>query len=247
MNLSVTIIARNEEKNIAACLASLDFADEIVVVDSGSSDRTEELCREHPKVRFFRQDWPGYGRQKNRAAELARNDWILNVDADERVSPELRESLLAADLSAWSAFRIPRENYFGSRWIKHCGWYPDYTTRFYNRLACRFSERSVHESLECSGRVGTLAGNLRHFTYSGISDYLVRMDSYSTLSASEMHASGRTCGAMALLVKPLATFLKMYVFRLGFLEGYHGLVLSVLYAQYTFCKYAKLRENTWKS
>lgn len=242
MNISATIITHNEEKNIAACLASLDFADEIIVVDSGSADRTEELCRRHSKVKFFTQEWLGYGKQKNRAAELATHDWILNLDADERVTPTLRQSIESADNTTFTAARMARENYFGKRWVKYCGWYPDYTIRLYDRRKCSFSERAVHESLEHDGHVKTLGGNLQHFTYAGISDYLQRMDRYSTLAASEMHKSGTTIGSADLIVKPLATFIKMYFIRKGFLEGFFGLALSMLYAQYTFCKYAKLIE-----
>jgi glycosyltransferase involved in cell wall biosynthesis len=242
MKLSVTIITCNEEKNIGDCLASLDFADEIVIVDSGSTDRTEEICRAHPKVRFFYQDWQGYGCQKNRAAELASHDWILNLDADERISPDLRLSIEQADTSAYSAARMARENYFGNRWIRHCGWYPDYTTRLYDRKVCRFSERSVHETLESQGHIETLEGNLRHFTYSGVSDYLQRMDRYSTLAAEELLKKGVAPTFLDLLFRPFATFIKMYLLRRGFLDGYAGLLLSLLYSQYTFCKYAKLKE-----
>lgn len=247
MKISATIITRNEEKNIGECLASLDFTDEIVVVDSGSTDRTEEICRAHPKVRFFHHEWPGYGKQKNVAAGYALHDWILNLDADERVSPGLRDSLEAADLTAFSAARVARENYFGERRIRYCGWYPDYTYRLYNKSRCRFSERIVHETLEHDGHTITLDGNLIHFTYENISDYLRRMDSYSTLSAQELFKSGKKTGVASLLFKPLATFVKMYVIKRGFIEGYAGLTLSLLYAQYTFCKYAKLLELTNKS
>jgi glycosyltransferase involved in cell wall biosynthesis len=242
MKISATIITRDEEKNIAGCLESLEFADEIVVLDSGSTDRTEEICRANAKVRFFRQEWPGYGKQKNRAAELARNDWILNLDADERVSEQLKRSIEHADMGSFSAAKMARENYFGSRWIRHCGWYPDYTVRLYDRRTCLFSEREVHESLEHDGRLLTLSGNLRHFTYAGISDYLLRMDRYSSLAAQEMFNSSRKAGASSLLLNPTATFLKMYFLRRGFLEGRLGFVLSVLYAYYTFCKYSKLSE-----
>jgi glycosyltransferase involved in cell wall biosynthesis len=242
MKLSATIITRNEEKNIRDCLASLDFADEIVVVDSGSTDRTEEICRSHPKVRFFHHEWAGYGKQKNVAADCASHDWILNLDADERVSPVLRHSIESAEPGSFSAARMARENYFGKHWIRHCGWFPDYNYRFYNRKQCRFSERIVHETLVHDGNTTTLEGNLIHFTYENISDYLRRMDTYSTLSAQELLRSGKTTGIASLMFKPLATFVKMYFIKRGFLEGYTGLTLSLLYAQYTFCKYAKLAE-----
>lgn len=240
--ISATIITRNEERNISDCLASLDFVDEIVVVDSGSDDSTEAICRANPKVRFFHHDWAGYGKQKNIAAGLATNDWILNLDADERVSPTLRRSIENADTTSFSAARMARENYFGKLWIRHCGWYPDYNLRFYSRSCCQFSERIVHETLEHDSKTITLDGNLIHYSYENISDYLRRMDSYSSLSAEELFKSGKRTGIALAMFKPLATFIKMYVIKRGFLDGYAGLVLSLLYAQYTFCKYAKLAE-----
>ncbi len=242
MKLTATIIARNEEKNLPDCLASLDFVDEIVVVDSGSNDRTEAICRSHQKVRYCQRAWDGFGRQKNFAADQSRNDWVFNIDADERISPELRASILAADLSRHDGFRVARENYFGDRWIRQCGWYPDYNLRLYNRAKCRFGERLVHESVECYGSVGTLRGNLIHFTYTGIFDYLTRMDRYSTLAAQEVVKAGKRSGVTAVTVRPLYTFVKMYLLKKGFLEGYHGFLLSVLYGVYTFAKYAKARE-----
>jgi len=242
MKISATVIAFNEEKNISGCLDSLDFVDEIIVVDSGSTDRTPDICQSHPKVRFIRKQWLGYGRQKNFAAIQAKNDWILNLDADERVTPDLRQSILNADVRTFSAARMARENYFGDKWIRNCGWYPDYNLRFYNRSKCSFSEREVHETLEHDGQIATLNGNLRHFTYTDISDYLKRMDRYSSLAASEMFKSGKNAGFAILLVKPAATFIKMYIIRKGYRDGMIGLVISGLYAQYTFCKYAKLIE-----
>lgn len=242
MKLSATIITLNEEKNISECLGSLDFVDEIIVVDSGSTDRTEELCRANPKVRFFFQEWLGYGKQKNRAAELASHDWILNVDADERVSAKLRNSIEHVETTQATAARMPRENYFGARWIRYCGWYPDYALRLYDRRACSFSDRCVHESLESAGTIATLEGNLIHRTYADVADYLQRADRYSTLAAREMFQAGTKLLPGFLIIKPLATFIKLYFIRKGFLEGGIGFVLSVLYAHYTFCKYVKLAE-----
>ncbi|UFS68640.1 glycosyltransferase family 2 protein [Geomonas sp. RF6] len=242
MKITATIIALNEEANIGSCLASLDFADEIVVVDSGSTDRTEEICRAHPRVRFVRHSWEGYGRQKNVAATLASHDWIFNIDADERVSPRLKESILSATLGDVPCYKVARENYFGERWIRRCGWYPDYNMRLYDRRRSSFSERSVHESLVTEGPVEILSGNLVHMTYSGISDYLLRMDKYSTLAANELVKAGKKPGVLHLVGKPLFTFLKMYLLKLGFLEGYTGFLLSMLYSHYTFYKYGKAIE-----
>lgn len=242
MKISATIIAKNEEQNIGDCLASLDFVDEIIVVDSGSTDSTEAICRANPKVRYLVLPWEGFGCQKNKAAGLAQNDWILNIDADERVTPELRASILTVVSDRFVAFRMARENYFGKRWIRHCGWYPDYNSRLYDRRKGRFSERAVHETLECSGPVGTLIGNLRHYSYTGIDDYVARMDRYSSLAAEELLKAGKAPGVTSVLFRPLWTFIRMYLLKGGALDGYIGLLLSLLYAQYTFLKYSKARE-----
>lgn len=241
MKISATLITLNEEANLAPCLESLDFADEIVVVDSGSTDRTAEICRAHPKVRFHEKGWLGFGRQKNLAASLAANDWIFNIDADERVSPQLKESILQLEPEV-ACYKVARENYFGTRWIRRCGWYPDFNMRLYDRRECAFSERSVHESLVCRGKVGLLPGNLVHKTYSGVADYLKRMDRYSTLAAEELVKAGKRPGLLHLLYKPFFTFWKMYLLKLGFLEGYTGFLLSMLYSHYTFYKYGKAIE-----
>jgi (heptosyl)LPS beta-1,4-glucosyltransferase len=242
MKISATIITLNEEKNIGACLESLEFADEIVVVDSGSTDRTREICLAHPLVSYHEKPWEGFGRQKNLAAELSSNDWIFNIDADERVSSELLSSIYSADMEAFAGFKVARENYFGKHRVKHCGWYPDYNLRLYDKSKGRFSEREVHERVNCQGPVGTLAGNLVHHSYEGISDFIGRINRYTSLSAVEIVNAGKRPGAMSMLFRPLFTFFSMYVLKAGFLEGYTGLVLSLLFAQYTFLKYAKARE-----
>lgn len=241
--ISATIIVKNEEANIQDCLDCLDFVDEIIVVDSGSSDGTEMICRACPKVKFFSYPWEGFGKQKNIAAGLAANDWILNVDADERVTPELRTSIMTAGFDHCAAFRMARENYFGNRWIRRCGWYPDTKVRLYDRRRTSFSEKVVHEGVVEPETTGSLTGNLRHFTYSGIPDYVARMDRYSSLAAEEIIKQGRRPGLSAILFRPFWTFINMYLLRGGFLEGYIGLLLSLLYAQYTFLKYAKAREK----
>ena len=246
MKISATVIVKNEEKNISDCLNSLDFADEIIVVDSGSSDRTGAICRSHPKVRFYERAWEGFGRQKDIAADLAVNDWIFNIDADERVSPILKSSIMSAPFEKYDGFRVARENYFGSRWIRRCGWYPDYNLRLYDRNKCRYGERAVHEAVSCQGLVSTLSGNLLHFTYEGTGDYLRRMERYSTLAAEQMITDGRRPGFVSLLVRPIFTFFKMYVMKGGVLEGHDGFILSSLYACYTFCKYAKAIEMVRK-
>jgi len=242
MKISATIITLNEEKNIGECLDSLDFVDEIVVVDSGSSDRTEEICRSNPKVRFFSRPWDGFGRQKNLAAELVNHDWIFNIDADERVTEQLACSIGKADFSRFDAFRVARKNHFGGRWIRYCGWYPDYNIRLYNRRSCSFSVRQVHEAVACRTTAPVLHGDLLHFTYDDISDYLKRMERYSSLAAEELIAAGKRPTHIAVLLRPCFTFFKMFLIKRGFLEGYTGFVISALYSFYTFSKYAKALE-----
>lgn len=242
MKISATIITLNEEKNIGACLKSLDFADEIIVVDSGSTDRTKEICRAHPLVSFHEHPWEGFGRQKNIAAELASHDWIFNIDADERVSSGLRRSVSSADMLAFAGFKVARENYFGNRRIKHCGWYPDFNLRLYDRRKGRFSDSEVHERVNCEGTVGTLSGNLLHYSYEGISDFIGRINRYTSLSAVEIVKAGKKPGVGSMIFRPFYTFFRMYFLKAGFLEGHAGLMLSLLFAQYTFLKYAKARE-----
>lgn len=240
--LSVTIIALNEEGNIRDCLESVRWADEILVSDSGSTDRTAEICREYG-AKVFNDEWLGFGRQKNLVGDRARNDWILNIDADERVTPELRmeiEGVLRGGDKA--GYRIARKNYFGDKWIRHCGWWPDYSLRLYRKGIGRFLDRFVHESVVVNGPTGKLKSPMVHKTYRDVSDYLGRMQRYSTLAAKEMLNQGRNVGITDVLLRPPFTFFKMFVLQRGFLDGTSGVILSILSASYTLAKYAKLWE-----
>ncbi len=240
--VSVTIITLNERENIAECLASVAWADEVIVSDSGSTDGTIEICREHG-ARVFTDEWLGFGAQKNLCASRAENPWVLNLDADERVTPELAEEIRRVLSNPVNAgYTVPRKNHFGGRWIRHCGWYPDRNLRLYKTDAGGFSDSRVHESVSVDGPVGDLQNPIIHYTYKDVSDYLARMQRYSTLSAADMHARGRRTRATDIPLRPAFTFFKMYVLRRGFLEGGMGLVLSALYASYTAAKYAKLWE-----
>lgn len=245
--LSVTVITFNEEKNLRLCLESLAFADEIVVVDSGSSDRTVEIARSFTD-HVFEEPWHGYARQKNLAQEKARGPWILNVDADERVTPALREEIrsLLARGPIEAGFRIPRKNYFRGRWIRHGGWYPNYMLRLYRKESGAFAPREVHEQVVVQGKVGTLQSPLEHFTYDSISDYLKRMEVYSELSALQYVREGKKVSWGEILFRSFFTFFRMWILQAGFLDKADGLVLAVLYAQYTFAKYAKLKEKMEK-
>ncbi len=241
-NISVTIIALNEEDNIRECLESVKWADEIIVSDSGSSDRTAGICREAGAKVYF-DAWSGFGKQKNLCAGRARNNFILNIDADERITPELKEEILkAAESGDKAGYYIPRMNFFGERWIRHCGWYPDYNLRLYRKDMGGFSERRVHESVIVNGPKGYLKNPMVHRTYRDISDYLKRMERYSTLAARQMLDEGKSAGLIDMSLRPPFTFFKMFVLKRGFLEGTTGFVLSAFYAFYTFAKYAKLRE-----
>lgn len=240
--VSVTIITLNEETNIRDCFESVRWADEILVSDSGSSDRTVDICKDYG-ARVFHDEWLGFGRQKNLIAGRAKNDWVLNVDADERITDDLKAEIEQVLYQGnCDGYYIPRKNFFGNKWIKYCGWYPDYNLRLYKKEKGQFNERAVHEAVEIKGSVGYLKNPLEHYTYKDISDYLKRMDRYSMLAAEEMFTNGRSAGYLDLFLRPCFTFLKMFFLQKGFMDGYTGLVLSGLYSSYTFSKYARLWE-----
>lgn len=241
--VSVVIITLNEESNIKGCLESVKWADEIIVVDSGSRDKTVEICRQYTDF-VYDVLWQGFGKQKNSAVGLAHFDWILSIDADERVTPELKEEiegLLKNELD-FSGYFISRKSYFGKRLILHCGWFPDFTIRLFNRQKGRFNDVQVHESVQIDGNTGYLKHSLVHFTYKNISDFLIRMNRYSTLAANDLFKEKKKRAVLKMIFHPPATFLKMYLLKGGYKEGFPGMILSGLYAFYTFVKYSKLWE-----
>ena len=241
--VSAVVIALNEEKNIAACLDSLRWADEIVVVDSGSADGTREVARRYTD-KVYELPWKGFGPQKQAAVEKASHDVVFNVDCDERVTPGLAEEIggiLSAPGMA-AAYTVPRRTFVGGKEIRHCGWYPDRTTRLLDRTRARFSDDIVHERVEVSGETRPLRNPLLHYPFSGIGDILVKMNRYSDLSARQMFEQGRRCGVLDLTLRPAFAFLKTYLLRLGFLDGVEGLVISATTSWLVFAKYAKLRE-----
>ncbi len=240
--VSVTIITRDEAANIDACLASVAWADEVLVVDCGSTDRTVEIATARG-ARVIIKDWPGYGAQKNFAATEVAHDWVLSVDADERVSPELAREIrerLAADAVAEAGFRIPRVTFHLGRWIRTTDWYPDYQLRLYDRRRGRWKERRVHESVTADGPVGQLREELQHYAYRDITHHHQTMDRYTTLAAEDMHASGRRAGFVDVALHPPAAFVRNYVLRRGFTDGMPGLIISTMNAHYVFLKFAKL-------
>lgn len=245
--VSVVIIAFNEEKNIRAALESARWADEIVVVDSFSTDSTVEICREYTE-KVYQEKWRGFSGQKSYAVGLAKNDWVFVLDSDERFTGELRNEIAGLMLEgpSMSGYYVPRRNHFMGREIRHCGWSPDYSIRLFDRKKGVFKDRAVHEAVELSGEAGYLKAPMLHYTYSSISDYITRMDRYSALAAEEMKKEGRRSGPPCMLFKPAFTFFKMFLVRQGFRDGIHGLVISMLYSFYTFSKYAKLWEMRGK-
>jgi len=243
MKLSAVVITKNEAANIGRCLKSVSFADEIVVIDSGSTDQTVDIAvglgaRVHSIAR-----WEGYGKTKRLGVKRAAGEWILSIDADEVVSPSLASEiqLAIASGSAMSGYRFPRLTNFLGRWIRHCGWYPDYQLRLFRKDAGNFNEAVVHESVVLNGSVGRLQGDLLHYSDPTLEHYLVKFDRYTTLGAAQAHQEGRRAGWFDVAIRPIASFLSHYVIRRGFLDGLEGLVLSALSAMAVMVKYAKLR------
>jgi (heptosyl)LPS beta-1,4-glucosyltransferase len=241
--LSVTIIAWNEEERLRACLESVAWADEIVVVDAESTDKTVSLAREFTDKVWVRP-WPGFCLQKNFALEQATGRWVLSLDADERVTPDLAERIRAivSDDGPADGYFIPRRNLFWGAWVRHGGLYPDYQLRLFRRGAGGFVERAVHESVDVTGRVDTVAEPLLHQSYRDLEDFVRRSNRYSTLAASDWLRRGRRVTMPDLIMKPLGRFLSMYIIRGGFLDGWRGLVLAILYAEYVFLRMAKAWE-----
>jgi glycosyltransferase involved in cell wall biosynthesis len=240
--LSVTIITRDAAHQIDACLQSVGFADEVLVVDSGSSDGTPELAARHG-ARVVHQDWLGYGRQKQFAVEQAAHDWVLCIDADERVTPQLRAGIEAA-LQAPSAagYAMARCNLFLGRWLRHGEGYPDWSLRLFDRRRGRWSDDAVHEKVLCEGAVAKIAGDLLHESCDSFATYLDKQNRYTSLQAEALHRRGKRAHAGHLLLSPMLRFIKFYVVRLGFLDGMAGLVHILVGCNNSFVKYAKLIE-----
>jgi len=244
VRLTVTVITRNEAANIEGALESVKWADEIVVVDSRSTDDTVERARRYTS-RIEIHDWAGYSAQRNYAAEIAAHDWILALDADERVPPALAAEIRQIMQHGPDAggYRMPRVSYYLGRWIRGTDWYPDYQLRLYNRRVGRFNGKRVHESVELTqGRPGTLQHDLQHYPYRDISDHVTSIDHYTTLAAEEWFAEGRRTNSLEAVVHPPAAFFRNYILRRGFRDGTAGFLVSVLNSYYVFLKILKLWE-----
>jgi glycosyltransferase involved in cell wall biosynthesis len=242
MKITATIITLNEERNIARAIESLRCCDEILVVDSGSIDRTVELA-EKLGARVIESPWHGYATQKNYAAEQACNDWILSLDADEALSESLEGEIWTLKKKGpnYDAYTMPRLAQYLGRWILHCGWYPDRKVRLYHRAKAKWVGDFVHESVQVNGRVGYLESNLLHFTCDSLSEHLKTMDRYTTLAAEELVSRNEKIRLRNMILDPAWTFTRTYFFQRGFQDGLEGLTIAYMAALYTFLKYAKAR------
>lgn len=242
MKISATIIACNEERNIARAIESLRCCDEILVLDSGSTDRTIEIA-ENLGAQVVESPWPGYAKQKNLAAAQAANDWILSLDADEALSEALEGELLHLRKNGpeYDAYTMPRMAQYLGRWILHSGWYPDRKVRLYNRTKATWVGEYVHEAVAVNGNVGHLKSNILHYTCESLSEHLRTLDRYTTLAAQEVVARHEPIGWRRLILEPGWTFLRTYFFQFGFLDGLEGVMIAHMAAMYTFLKYAKAR------
>lgn len=240
--ISAVIITRDEEAEIEECLRSLSFADEIVVVDSHSTDRTVEIARRFTG-RVETRDFKGFTEQKREATDLATGEWILNVDADERVSPGLAEEILRAVRAGGDAagYRIPRLTWYLGKFVRHGTWYPDLKLRLFRKDSGRWVGGSVHESVEVDGPVATLESPLLHYSFRTLAEHHATIDRFTALSARDLADRGRGGSIGRLLVHPPATFVKSYLLRLGFLDGWRGLLIALLSAKHSYLKYARAR------
>ena len=240
MKISAAIITRDAARDLDRCLASLGFADEIVVLDQASTDDTAAVCARHGAT-LHQGDWRGFGPTKQDVTALCRNHWILSIDSDEEVSPELAAAVTALDPEPGpAAFAVNRLSRFLGRWIRHCGWHPEYVVRLFDRRHAGFDDKPVHESVQVRGETGNLDGLLRHYTYETMEQYISKLDRYTTLAAAEAHAAGRRAGPWTAVLRAQATFWRMWLVRGGVLDGGPGTVLCLASGFSVLSKYTKL-------
>ena len=242
--ISAAIITNNEEANIGRCLESLEpVADEIIVVDSESTDRAEEICRSFPKVKFVTKKWQGYSKQKQTASDLCQFEYVLSLDADEALSESLREEILKVkpNLDGSTAYEFARLNRYCGRWIRHSGWYPDPQLRLYPKNSCSWNGAIIHERITCGDSISVqcLSGDLLHYSYKSVDDYIKKANAYSTLGAEQVLRDGEGFLILKSLVNPIQRFLKTYFIKLGLLDGYQGLSISLISSFVVFLKYNK--------
>lgn len=242
MKISVIIITKNEAQNIRACIESVQFADEIIIVDSGSTDDTLSIARDAGAVVIETSDWPGFGPQKNRALRAASGEWILSIDADERISIDLRNEILAIlQQPQHDAYQVPRLSSFCGNFIRHSGWYPDYIVRLFKRNSGRFSDDLVHEKIILAKtNSGRLRNHLIHYSYPDDDTYLRKLQLYSSLGAQQAYQAGKRCGLSTAILHGIAAFIRSYLFKRGCLDGRAGLMVAICSAESSYHKYVKL-------
>ncbi len=242
-DISTIIITYNEERNIARCLESVvPFSKEIIVVDSGSTDRTVEIARDYA-TQVISHEWLGYGRQKELALGHASCPWVFSIDADEEVSPGLRAEIQSLDF-AHDGYEMPRKVWYLNRWVEHSGWYPGYILRLFDRAKGNFTDEIIHEFVQVSGRVGRLRNDLYHYSYRDVAHHVEKMNDFTTLAARKMFEKNQRAGVHQIALYPFLEFFKVYVVKGGIRDGLAGLTISTLHAYYVFLKYAKLFEMT---
>lgn len=239
--ISVIIITKDEAANIRECLESVSWADEIVVLDSGSSDGTVDICRKYTEKVFCNEDWPGFGRQKNRVLAEATGEWVLAVDADERVTPELQREIAQVIVQPIgpAVYEMPRLSYYCGRAMRHSGWWPDYVARLFRRGAAHFTDAIVHERLEFPGKPGRFTHHLEHISFRSLDEVLDKVNRYSTAGALMMRSRGRSATLRGAIVHGLWAFARTYIVHRGFLDGREGFLLAISNAEGTFYRYVK--------
>lgn len=242
-HISAIVITKNEAHNLPACLATLNWMHEIIVVDAESEDGTSEIAREYTDKVFVRR-WEGFANAKSFALAQSTGEWVLSIDADERVTPELREEICAllSEQPQCAGYEMPRLANFLGKWMMHGGWYPGYVLRLFRRENGGFDSAAVHEAVQVQGKIGRLRHHLLHYTDPNIQHYFEKFNRYTSLAAEEMQRQGKRFHLWDLLFRPLWFFLRMYVLRTGFMDGLPGLILASFSASYVFTKYAKLWE-----
>lgn len=244
--ISSIIIAKDEERNIKRCIESqLNCVDDIVIiVDNRSTDRTWEIVNSYDKVVSEKVEWMGYSKSKEYALSKAKHDWVFWIDADEALTENLIDEINQLKMNgfAGSAYKVARRAFFLGKWIKHSGWYPGYVTRLFNKHKIKFSDSEVHEHLIVEGSTGRLKFDLEHYTDPNIFHYFEKFNNYTSLAANQLKAKNRIFKIRDILIRPLFIFVKMYIFRRGFLDGFHGLILALFSSAYVLIKYSKLWE-----
>lgn len=243
LSLSLVVITLNEEKNLQRCLASVPFASEIIVVDSGSTDQTQKIA-ESMGAKFYFEKWRGFGAQKSFAVSLASHDWVLCLDADEALSEESQQEILAkfSQLEPEAAYKFPRLSYHLGRWIRHGGWHPDYQVRLFHRKHSQWSSSAIHEKVESKHQI-SLQHNILHWVFDSLSTQVLTNNKYSTLLAQQMIEKNKSVSGIKIIIKTIVKFFELYIFKLGFLDGVPGLIIALGGAYSVSLKWSKLWEH----